>query len=61
MQINYSYSAEYIDAMVAAEIQRRREWIAEWYGQPCEDFEESCIICQLWKLQAEFERAVEGK
>ena len=29
-------------------------WVEESYGEKCPDYEETCIICQVWKSAEEF-------
>ena len=37
------------------EIDDRREYLLKWFGEKCEDYCETCILCQHWKLQEEWE------
>ena len=50
----YVVSSEYVDCMIQQEIQRRSEWIANWFGPRCSDFEPTCIVCRLWDLHDQF-------
>lgn len=49
---------EDLDYDIDDEIKRRREWLTKWFGEKCPEFEESCIVCQLWKSQDDFEEIV---
>jgi len=57
---DWEFSGEYVDSMIEAEIQRRRDWITEWFGQRCDVFEPSCIVCRMWKNQDQFEKVAWG-
>lgn len=57
---NLEYSGEYVDSMTEQEVHRRREWITEWFGERCEEFESTCVVCQMWKNQDQFERVAIG-
>lgn len=57
---DWEFSGEYIDNMIEAEIRRRREWITDWFGERCDVFEPSCIVCQLWINQDQFEQMARG-
>ena len=45
-----------LDELFAKEVLRRREWLIEWFGEKCPDYEEYCHTCVQWALQEEFER-----
>lgn len=46
------------DEILALEIQRRRDFLSEFYGDRCEDFEPGCLCCKIWKDQDEWESLV---
>ena len=50
-----------VDSMVASEIERRRSWVREWFGDRCDTFEAHCMICRVWADQDRFERLAIGK
>jgi hypothetical protein len=37
-------------------LDRMRNFIVEYYGQRCQDFDADCLTCKLWKLRDEFEQ-----
>jgi len=44
-----------MNELLKREIQHRREWLTKNYGVKCLDYEQSCVLCRLWKNQEEFE------
>ena len=32
------------------DVKKLKEWINEFYGKRCPDFEKGCACCEAWKL-----------
>lgn len=48
-----------VGAMMNGESMRRREWIEQWFGPRCPDYDSSCIICKMWRNQDQFDNLVD--
>jgi len=59
--MNNSPENSNIEEVIEAEVKRRREWLTEHYGERCEEYEFSCILCDVWLNQDLFEDFVNPK
>ena len=48
-----------VSAMMQGESMRRREWLEQWFGPQCPDYDSSCIVCKMWRNQDQFEKLVD--
>ena len=48
-----------MDKVLSTEVEFRRKWLQEYYGDKCLDYYEGCIVCRLWKNQEDFEAIID--